>query len=168
MNHSDKDTQQQVSLEELLQLKRHEKPKAEFWDKFDRQLKAKQLQAIVGHQAPVKRFMLRFKSWWALSLPLTGAAAFAAAVAFSLDAFQASPISQKTTISARTQSLGQIDAPTDAPANYVTGELPEPLEIEPREYTQVASTNVVPSNNKPHVQFVASTLGPSHSHIGFY
>lgn len=36
-----------VALEDLLRLKRAERPPAEFWDEFDRQLRAKQLAALV-------------------------------------------------------------------------------------------------------------------------
>jgi len=39
--------QRPVSLEDLLRLKRAEKPPAEFWRDFDRQLRAKQLAALV-------------------------------------------------------------------------------------------------------------------------
>ena len=37
-----------VSIEDLLRLKRTERPVAEFWADFDRQLRAKQLSALVG------------------------------------------------------------------------------------------------------------------------
>jgi hypothetical protein len=39
--------QRPVSLEDLLRLKRSERPAAEFWQDFDRQLRAKQLAALV-------------------------------------------------------------------------------------------------------------------------
>lgn len=44
MNHENK---RPVTLEDLLQLKRAERPSAEFWTRFDRELRAKQLAAIV-------------------------------------------------------------------------------------------------------------------------
>lgn len=37
-----------VTLEDLLRLKRAERPPAEFWSQFDRELRAKQLAALVG------------------------------------------------------------------------------------------------------------------------
>jgi hypothetical protein len=43
----------QVTLEDLLRLKRAERPPAEFWNQFDRELQAKQLAALVGK-----------KRWW--------------------------------------------------------------------------------------------------------
>jgi hypothetical protein len=42
-----------VTLEDLLRLKRAERPSAEFWVQFDRELQAKQLAALVGK-----------KQWW--------------------------------------------------------------------------------------------------------
>ncbi len=47
------DHQKPVTLEDLLRLKRTERPPAEFWNRFDRELRAKQLAALV-----VKR------PWW--------------------------------------------------------------------------------------------------------
>jgi hypothetical protein len=44
MNHGRK---RPVSLEDLLRLKRAERPPAEFWNQFDRELRAKQLAALV-------------------------------------------------------------------------------------------------------------------------
>lgn len=41
------DPKRPVSLEDLLRLKRAERPPAEFWNEFDRQLRAKQLAALV-------------------------------------------------------------------------------------------------------------------------
>lgn len=42
-----------VTLEDLLRLKRAERPAAEFWDRFDRELRTKQLAALVER-----------KPWW--------------------------------------------------------------------------------------------------------
>jgi hypothetical protein len=64
-----------VILEDLLRLKRAERPAAEFWAQFDRELQAKQLAALVGK-----------RSWWHSAahkftrvtyLPLGAAAALA-------------------------------------------------------------------------------------------
>jgi hypothetical protein len=54
---------EKVTLEDLLRLKRAERPAAEFWVQFDRELQAKQLAALVGKKrwwhAPA-RFTARF------------------------------------------------------------------------------------------------------------
>ena len=159
----------EVGVEELLQLKRCEKPKKEFWDKFDRELKTKQLQAIVHSRSSMKSFFLRFKTSWSLSLPLVGAAAFATAIMFNLDFFQFSQ-QQKTTdvytMNTTTALFNEVEP------SYVTGELPEVLDVQTRDYTQVASNHVLPSNHQSHVQFVASSLNGTRylgaSRTGFY
>lgn len=42
------DSKRQVTLEDILRLKRAERPPAEFWEQFDRELRAKQLAALVN------------------------------------------------------------------------------------------------------------------------
>ena len=53
MNH-ERRSQPQVTLEDLLRLKRAERPPAEFWSQFDRDMRVKQLAAIVEP-----------RPWWA-------------------------------------------------------------------------------------------------------
>jgi hypothetical protein len=63
-----------VTLEDLLRLKRAERPPVEFWDQFDRELRAKQLAAIVEPRpwwAPLIRVGARFSQ---LQLPVGAAA----------------------------------------------------------------------------------------------
>jgi hypothetical protein len=70
-----------VTLEDLLRLKRAERPPAEFWAQFDRELQAKQLAALVGKKRwwhPAARTFTRFSY---LPLGATVALAFAAMVA---------------------------------------------------------------------------------------
>lgn len=66
-----------VTLEDLLKLKRTERPPAEFWSQFDRELRAKQLAALV-EQRPwwrdVPRFFARFSRY---QLPLGATAVLA-------------------------------------------------------------------------------------------
>jgi hypothetical protein len=57
MNH---DSRRPVTLEDILRLKRAERPPAEFWTAFDRELRAKQLAAIVER-----------RPWWR-AISLTG------------------------------------------------------------------------------------------------
>jgi hypothetical protein len=59
INSSEHDSVRKVSLEELLRLKRAERPDPEFWSRFEQDLRAKQLAAIVEP-----------RPWWiALRLP---------------------------------------------------------------------------------------------------
>lgn len=55
------ENRREITIEDLLRLKRAERPPAEFWSQFDRQLRAKQLAAIVEK-----------RPWWQrLTLPAT-------------------------------------------------------------------------------------------------
>jgi hypothetical protein len=66
-----------VTLEDLLRVKRAESPPAEFWNEFERELRAKQLAAIVEPRpwwAPLIRVSARFSN---LQLPIGAAAILA-------------------------------------------------------------------------------------------
>lgn len=66
-----------VTLEDLLRLKRAERPPAQFWDQFDRELRAKQLAAIVEPRpwwTPFIRVGARMARY---QLPIGAAAVFA-------------------------------------------------------------------------------------------
>lgn len=66
-----------VTLEDLLRLKRAERPPAEFWSQFDRELRAKQLAALV-EQRPWWRTMPRlFAGFSRYQLPLGATAVLA-------------------------------------------------------------------------------------------
>jgi hypothetical protein len=81
-----------ISLEDLLRLKRAERPPVEFWATFDRELRAKQLSALVEK-----------RPWWqrmpkvALRLPryriAFGAVAIACLTIFSAKSFRTTPSS---------------------------------------------------------------------------
>lgn len=79
MNRENKRT---VTLEDLLRLKRAERPAAEFWNQFDRELRAKQLAAIVEKRPWWRRFSVR-TAWAGFSryhLPLGATAVLAITV----------------------------------------------------------------------------------------
>ncbi len=66
-----------VTLEDLLRVKRAERPPAEFWVEFERTLRAKQLAAIVEKRP----WWQSWRSVWRLGLPTGAAAALAFGVA---------------------------------------------------------------------------------------
>jgi hypothetical protein len=78
-----------VSLEALLRLKRAERPTAEFWPRFEQELRAKQLAAIVAKRPwwvalrlpQVNRALAR----WQVQLPLGAAAALVVSVVMLAD-----------------------------------------------------------------------------------
>lgn len=90
MNHE----KRSVSLEDLLRLKRAEQPPPEFWNEFDRQLRAKQLAALVGKRSWWHGFHRAFSPPWRYQLPFGAAAVLAV-----------------TMISLYDGGTGQVDAP---------------------------------------------------------
>lgn len=85
MNHENK---RPVALEDLLRLKRAERPSPEFWDEFDRQLRAKQLAALVEKRPWWRAVPHAFASLTRYHLPL-GATAILAVTFLSVRHFQA-------------------------------------------------------------------------------
>lgn len=66
-----------VTLEDLLKLKRAERPAAEFWGEFDRQLRAKQLRALVEKRPWWHGLQTAFYSLGRYRLPIGAVAAVA-------------------------------------------------------------------------------------------
>ena len=66
-----------VTLEDLLRLKRAERPPAEFWNQFDRELRAKQLAALVEKRPWWRTFPRAFGSLSRYHLPLGATAILA-------------------------------------------------------------------------------------------
>jgi negative regulator of sigma E activity len=85
-----RDNPRPVTLEDILRLKRAERPPAEFWTQFDRELRAKQLAALV-HQRPWWRtisFTRVLAGLRRFHVPL-GAAAVLAVTIFSVREYRA-------------------------------------------------------------------------------
>ncbi len=66
-----------ITLEEVLRLKRREKPSAEFWDQFDRELRQKTLRALVEEKSWPQRYLTPVFGRVAIALPLAAAAVLA-------------------------------------------------------------------------------------------
>lgn len=66
-----------IEIEDLLRLKRAERPPAEFWSQFDRQLRAKQLAAIVAKRPWWQRVPNLFGGFTRYHVPLGAAAVLA-------------------------------------------------------------------------------------------
>ena len=72
-----------VEIEDLLRLKRAERPPAEFWNEFDRALRAKQLAALVGRRPWWQTLPRVLAGWRRAGIPI-GATAVAAITFYSL------------------------------------------------------------------------------------
>jgi hypothetical protein len=72
-----KDTNKKITVEDLLRLKRTERPPQEFWAKFDAEIRAKQLSAIVSKRPWWAGLTRSFTLVRSLQLPMGAAAAVA-------------------------------------------------------------------------------------------
>jgi hypothetical protein len=133
-----------VTLEDLLRLKRAERPPAEFWTQFDRELQAKQLAALVGKKRwwhSTARTLTRFS---AISLGSTAALAFALMAAHQY----LSPV-------AEIAASGKLPAPAVKIAPVPAVRLAEvavlslPSGVAPREKTNSTTVASVPPANHP-------------------
>lgn len=120
-----------VTLEDLLRVKRAERPPTEFWNEFERELRAKQLAAIVEPRpwwAPLIRVGARFSH---LQLPV-GAAAVLAVTLMSVRQYETVTSQGVATSSVAmqqsTDDLGRHYAsnPVDAYASELTVQQAEP------------------------------------------
>ena len=148
-------SERKISVEDLLRLKRAERPAAQFWERFDAEIRAKQLSAIVirrpwwSELASVTRALRRRQS-------LLGAAA-AAAVALAAYRFTESrpvhqavpsspPVSEAPGAAAAASAAASAAAPAAAPAEVASvvdrpaAPAPAPLAAEePSHITQAPS-----------------------------
>ncbi|PTX91740.1 hypothetical protein DB354_17925 [Opitutus sp. ER46] len=86
----DPKSRQSVSLEDLIRFKRAERPSPEFWAQFDRELREKQLAALVQKQPWWRALPARFGGFARFHLPL-GATAVLAVTLISIRDYE--PIS---------------------------------------------------------------------------
>jgi hypothetical protein len=140
-----------VSLEDLLRVKRAERPPAEFWSEFDRNLHAKQLAAIVD-----KRPWWRVQSWkqttrW--SLPLTAAAVLAITLvtvahpALSKNRAVKSPSAQAVALVTHFERVSATLAPVvDAPPALIAISEPIAVKDEKPAVQNVAAAEVSPAS----------------------
>lgn len=94
------DGKRPVSLEDLLRLKRAERPAPEFWDEFDRELRAKQLAALVEKRPWWRELPQVFSKYARYHLPL-GASAVLAVTFFTVRDYRSEPAATVTLESER-------------------------------------------------------------------
>lgn len=125
------DNPRPVSLEDLLRLKRAERPPQEFWDRFERELRAKQLAAIV-EKRPWWRVVPRaVRSFARLHLPLGATAALAFTIVVLRDAApSASTPSIEQPAAAPTMPALALAPVEAAPADLGASSLPVVAEID--------------------------------------
>lgn len=104
---SDIQPSRKVTVEQLLKLKRHERPDREFWNRFESELNARRLQALVNKPGILDRclFLLRKSLLWAT--PVAGL------VAVSLFFYTQPPVSDH---SGDAGTAGTVTGATEAVA----------------------------------------------------
>lgn len=70
MGHS---SENRVRLEDLLKLKRHEKPAPDFWEGFDRRLEQRRLQALISGSEPEPSRLVSPLKWAMWAAPVAAA-----------------------------------------------------------------------------------------------
>lgn len=85
-----------ITVEDLLRLKRAEQPAAEFWQRFDHELRAKQLAALVEKRPWWGRLPAVLSGFSRISLPLGASAALAITFIATRD-YSPAPLPQNTT-----------------------------------------------------------------------
>jgi len=110
INHENK---RPVTLEEILRLKRAERPPAEFWTQFDRELRARQLAALVEKRPWWKTMPRLLTGLSRYHVPL-GAAAVVALTLVSIREFR--PVASAPTPSLQSQVEANATSPSRSPA----------------------------------------------------
>jgi hypothetical protein len=137
-------TPDKVALEDLLRLKRAERPPAEFWNQFDRQLQAKQLAALVGKKRwwhSAARTLTRFSY-----VPLGATAALAFALIAAHQYFlPVAEIAGSSKLHAAAAKIAPV--PVVRPTNVAV--LSPPSAVAPREKTLSTTLVSVPPASHP-------------------
>ncbi|HXA79757.1 MAG TPA: hypothetical protein VNV14_00685 [Opitutaceae bacterium] len=131
-----------VTLEDLLRLKRAERPPAEFWAQFDRELQAKQLAALVGKKRwwhSAARTLARFSY---LPLGATAALAFAIMVAHQY----ISPVAEIASSRKVPAAVAKIAPAPAALRTEVAALAPSPAVTLPEKTNSTTVASVSPAN----------------------
>jgi len=155
-----------VTLEDLLQLKRAERPPAEFWPEFEQELRAKQLAAIV-QMRPWWRTWVSRKSLVRLCMPL-GAAAVVAMTFSSIRGFGPHAVSSGPVTSRATTDTVALNASTADVKDVavVSREKSETNPVAAVNMTSVLDTKSGPADPAPIQAIeVAATTNEGAAHI---
>jgi hypothetical protein len=130
------DTNRRITVEDLLAVKRAERPPAEFWASFESELRAKQLAAIVGKRSWRDALPRIFTVIYRNQLPFGAVAALALTWAgihyssLSSDALRAVPLTASrplVRLSAPVPQAARVAERLARPPGQVPAALPEPV-----------------------------------------
>jgi hypothetical protein len=109
-----------ITLEEVLRLKRSERPPAEFWDRFDRDLRQKTLRALVNEDPMARRFLSPIISRILVAVPVSALALTALFFFVVGDPVNVSERGFAIKPGLTTHPLGQIEATVMGPAQVTS------------------------------------------------
>lgn len=147
MNHESK---RPVTIEDLLHFKRAERPTAEFWTEFDRELRAKQLAALVEKRPWWRSFPNVFRGLARYHLPLGATAVLAVTLVSLRDSHP--PVTVPTVSDSAPAATASTSAPSTSvlpPASAAVAVVDEspvveaaPASVNPTETSSVASSTL--------------------------
>jgi hypothetical protein len=143
-----------ITIEDLLRLKRAERPPTEFWETFDRKLRAKQLAALVGKR-PWWQNLPRVFARVARYRVILGGAAVAAITIFSLRDHQAISPAQRLAI--QPEPIVPVAESEAVPASHNAAVTPAPTGISSEALSSPRPVAVVATSEVP-VQVAAPEL----------
>jgi hypothetical protein len=169
MNHESK---RPVTVEDLIRLKRAERPPAEFWPQFDQELRAKQLAALVQKQAWWHRLPRAFATVARYRFPL-GASAILAVTLMAVREYRpagvvngdptfssgAATISANAAVGAGSEGAGLATIGEETPGNYGAYEVRESEQLALADSTVNESSPARPSGGQS--QTLALSGGPA-------
>ena len=77
MSNTTKQPEIKITLEEVLRIKRNERPPTEFWDRFDRDLRQKTLRALVTEAPWPRRYLRPLLNRFLIAVPFSSVAVIA-------------------------------------------------------------------------------------------
>ena len=137
-----------VSIEDLLRLKRSETPPAEFWDQFDRELRAKQLAAIVKKRSWWKDALVSFSGLTRYQVPIGASAALVLAF-FTVRQYRTyDAIMPDTRAAVEPVVMASAPAPATVPSQAHSAVVAESVKVVPAN-EQGAQASVLSSQSAP-------------------
>jgi hypothetical protein len=148
-------TSRKITLEELLRLKRHERPGPEYWARFDRELNEKVWRTLVQ---PTPRTDWLAVLWSRRTRWLAAGVTAVAAIFFSWSGRTAGPIVALRPTSTTQVAAHDVSAPEFLPAS-------EPVRVAAVFPRAEEKQDVLPTNALP--QYAVSTLDTSSNPAGY-
>ena len=151
-----------VTIEDLLRLKRTERPPAEFWSEFERQLRAKQLAALVEKRPWWQSFPALLSGFSRHRVPFGAAAAFALTILVVRE-YRSTPVPPARvadTLAAQDIVLPVSQAVAVRPAEISLGAFSAPVTLSVPEIQHPATAAVAAVIEAPIAAAQTATLSP--------